>query len=123
MTRVTLNPSWIRGDGTIVSLVELQIYRERRFYHESYRSIQKDPSRPRLPLRTLSSLICSFALFIWSFQAFPNCNMSSFDWNSFINEPDAEVVANLAKGTREKVQEARGSFLRLASGALRPRKH
>lgn len=46
--------------------------------------------------------------------------MSSFDWNLFINEPHAEVVANLAKGTREKVQEARGSFLRMAPGALPP---
>jgi hypothetical protein len=69
------------------------------------------------------SLSCSFTLFIWSFKAFSNHNMSSFDWNLFINEPDAEVVANLAKGTREKVQEARGSFLRLASGALPPRGH
>jgi len=49
--------------------------------------------------------------------------MSSFDWNSFINEPDAEVVADLAKETKEKIQEARDSFLRLVSDTLRPRKY
>jgi len=120
---VILNPSWIRGDGTIVLLVELQIYRERRFYYEFYRSIQKDFSRFCLFLLILLSLICSFILFIWLFQIFPNRNISSFDWYSFINKSDAEIVVNLAKETREKIQKTRDFFLRLVSDILRPRKY
>jgi hypothetical protein len=76
----------------------------------------------RYPTSFANSFI--FELFFHPFHlvvsSSSNRTMPSFDWNLFINEPDAEVVTNLAKGTREKVQEARGSFLRSASSALQP---